>query len=57
MKNPKKPGFVKTGDDTPHPIAHIGNVPLQDGKVKYLADVLHVPKITKNLVFVGQMIE
>ena len=25
--------------------------------MKYLANVLHVPNITKNLVFVGQMIE
>ena len=30
---------------------------LQDGNVKYLADVLHVPNITKNLVSVGQMVE
>lgn len=30
---------------------------MQDGKVKYLADVLHVPQITKNLVSVGQMVE
>ena len=49
MKDPKKPGYVETGDDTTHPIAHVGDVPLsmQDGKVKYLADVLHVPQITK----------
>jgi hypothetical protein len=47
------------GDDTTHPIAHIGNVPLamQNGKIKYLYDVLHVPNITKNLVSVEQMIE
>ncbi|MCO5553272.1 hypothetical protein L7F22_006793 [Adiantum nelumboides] len=52
-------GYVETGDDTAHPIMHTGNVPLslQDGNVKYLADVLHVPNITKNLVFVGQMVE
>ena len=25
--------------------------------MKYLADVLHVPNITKNLVSVGQMVE
>ena len=30
---------------------------MHDGKMKYLADVLHVPNITKNLVSVGQMIE
>ena len=53
----QSPGYVETGDDTAHPIAHSGNVPLQDGNVKYLADVLHVPNITKNLVFVGQMVE
>ncbi|MGJ2631369.1 GAG-pre-integrase domain-containing protein, partial [Salmonella enterica subsp. enterica serovar Paratyphi A] len=55
----QQPGYVETGDDTAHPIAHTGNLPLslQDGNVKYLADVLHVPNITKNLVSVGQMVE
>ena len=59
MKELNAPGYVETGDDTAHPIAHIGKVSLnmQDGKVKYLADVLHVPNITKNLVSIGQMIE
>lgn len=55
----ENPGYVETGDDTTHPIAHTRNVPLslQDGNVKYLADVLHVPNITNNLVSVGQMVE
>ncbi|MCO5570801.1 hypothetical protein L7F22_024529 [Adiantum nelumboides] len=55
----QNPGYVETGDDTTHPIAHTGNVPLslQDGNVKYLADVLHVSNITKNLVSIGQMVE
>ena len=59
MKQPEKPGYVETGDDTTHPIAHVGDIPLsmQDGKVKCLTNVLHVPEITKNLVFVGQMVE
>jgi hypothetical protein len=59
VKNLEKPGYVETADDTTHPIAHIGNVPLimQDGKMKYLSNVLHMPNITKNLVSVGQMIE
>ena len=59
MKEPGKPGYVETEDDTMHPIEHVGNVPLsmEDGKGKYMADVLHVPTITKNLVFVGQMVE
>ena len=37
----------------------MGRVPLvmQDGKVKHLEDVLHVPTITKNLVSVGQMVD
>jgi hypothetical protein len=59
VKNLEKPGYVETRDYTTHPIAHIRNVPLamQDGKIKYLSDVLHVPNITKNLVSIGQMIE
>ena len=59
MKEPSKPGYVETGDDTMHPIAHVGNVPLSmhDGKKKYMANVLHVLTITKNLVFFGQMVE
>jgi hypothetical protein len=59
VKNFEKPSYVKTRNDTTHPIAHIENVPLlmQDGKMKYLSNVLHVPNITKNLVSVGQMIE
>ena len=59
MQDLERPGYVETGDDTSHPIKHTGNVPLtlQDGKVKYLADVLHVPSITKNLISVGQMVE
>ena len=59
MHNPDKPGFVETGDNTSHPITHVGKVPLcmENGNVRYLADVLHVPKITKNLVSIGQMVE
>ena len=59
MKQPAKPGYVKTGDDTTHPIAHVGDVPLsmQDSKVKCLTNVLHVPETTKNLVYIGQMFE
>ncbi len=58
-KDLKKPRFVKTGDDTTHPITQIGKVPLsmQDGQTKYLKYVLHVPTIIKKLVYVGQMVE
>ena len=53
MKQLAKLGYVETGDDTTHPIAHVGDVPLsmQDGKVKCLTHVLHVPKITKRIWF------
>ena len=59
MQTLQNPGYVEIGDDTAHPIAHTENVPLalQDGNVKYLADVLHVPNITKNLVSIGQMVK
>ncbi len=52
-------GFVKTGDDTTHPITQINKVSLsmQDGQTKYLKDVFYVPTRTKNLVSVGQMVE
>ena len=45
MKKPERPGYVETSDDTTHSIAHIGDVSLsmQDGKVKCLTNVLHVP--------------
>ena len=26
---PERPGYVETGDDTTHPIQHIGNVPVE----------------------------
>ena len=46
MGKPDVSGYVQTGDDTAHPIAHVGDVPLntKNGKSKYLADVLHVPR-------------
>ena len=49
------PGYVETGDDTVHPIKHMGRVPLvmHDRKIKHLEYVLHVPMITKNLVSVS----
>ena len=36
MKEPSKPGYVETGDDTMHSIQHVGNVPLttNDGRNK-----------------------
>ena len=50
--------MVELGDDTPHPIIHVGEVPIchvgQKGK---LMNVLHVPTITKNLMSAGQIID
>jgi hypothetical protein len=57
-EKPKNPGVVATGDDTPHEIANVGEVPLscvgQKGK---LLNVLHVPTITLNLVSIGQIVD
>ena len=54
----EQPGVLEIGDDTPHLIVHVGEVPLshveQKGK---LMNVLHVPTITKNLVSVGQIVD
>ena len=58
LREPERPGYVKTGDDTMHPIRHIGNVPFgKEGKQTYIENVLHVSTITKNLVSVGQIVE
>ena len=59
VRNLEKLGYVEIGDDTAHPIAQVGKVPLamQDGRIKYLSDVLHILNIIKNLVLVGQMVE
>ena len=54
---PDRPGYVETGDDTTHPIRHIGNVPFgNNGHQTYLKNVLHVPT-TNNLISVGQIVE
>ena len=51
MEKPEKPGVVETGDDTPHTIEHVGEVPLNHvGQKGKLMKVLHVPTITTNLV-------
>ncbi len=54
-----KTRFVKTCDDTTHPITQISKVSLsmQDGQTKYLKDVLYVLTITKKLILVGQMVQ
>ena len=51
-------GVIETGDDTPHPIEHIGDIPLthvgQKGIMRYF---LHVLTITKSLVLVDQIVD
>ena len=58
LQKPERPDYVKTGDDTIHPIQHVGNVPFgEEGNQTYIKNVLHVPTITKNLVSVGQIVK
>ena len=47
-------GYVVMGDDTQHPITHVGSVPLRmhDGNVKNMSEVLYALSITKNLASV-----
>ena len=53
-----QPRVVATGDDTPHLIKNVGEVPLSHvGQKGKLMNVLHVPTITKNLVSVGQIVD
>ena len=53
-----RPGYIETGDDTTHPIRHIGDVPFRkEGEKTCIKNVLHVPTITKSLVSVGQIVE
>jgi hypothetical protein len=58
LEKPEQPGVVQTADDTPHPIVHVGEVPLSHvGQRGKLMNVLHVSTITKNLVSVGQIVD
>ena len=58
LEKPEQPGVVATGDDTLHPIEHVGEVPLSHIGLKgKLMNVLHVPTITKNLVSFGQIVD
>ena len=51
-------GYIETGDDTPHPIRYIGDVPFgKEGEQTCIRNVLHMPTITKNMVSVGQIVE
>ena len=54
MEKPEQLGVVETGDDTPHIIEHVGDIPLNHvGQKGKLMNVLHVPTITK----IGQIFD
>ena len=58
LEKPEQPRVVEIGDDTLHPIVHVGEVPLNHvGQKGKLMNVLHIPTITKNLVSVGQIVD
>ena len=58
LRKPKWPDYVKTRDDTIHPIQHTNNVPFgEEGNQTYIKNFLHVTTITKNLVSIGQIVE
>ena len=54
LEKPEQSEVVETGDDTPHTIEHVREVPLSRvGQKGKLMNMLHVQTITKNLVSVG----
>ena len=58
LEKPEQRGVIETNDDTPHPIEHIGDVPLSHvGQKGIMRNVLHAPTITKNLVSVRHIVE
>ena len=58
LEKPMQSGVVATGDDTPHPIVNVGEVPLSHvGQNWKLMNALHAQTITKNLVWVRQIVD
>jgi hypothetical protein len=58
LEKPKNPGVVSIGDDTPHPIANVEEVPLSYvGQKAKLMNVLHVRTIAWNLVSIRQIVD
>ena len=58
LEKPESRGVVEMGDDTPHTIEHVGEVPLRHvGQKGKLMNMLHILTITKNLVSLGQIVD
>ena len=58
LEKPEQSGVVETGDKTPHPIEHIGDIMLSHfGQKGIMRNVLHIPTITTNLVSVRQIVD
>ena len=58
LEKPEQLGVVETGDDTPHSIEHVGEIPLNHvGHKGKLMNVLPILTITKNLVSVRQIVD
>ena len=54
----EQPGVVKTGDNIPHPIGHIRDVPLSHvGQKGRLMNIMQILTVTKTLVLVGQIVD
>ena len=57
LEKSDQPEVIQTSDDTPHPIEHIGDVPLNHVSQKgIMRNFLHVPTITKNSVSFGEIV-
>jgi hypothetical protein len=58
LETPKNLGVLSTGDDTPHPIANVVEVPLSHaGQKGKLMNVMHVPTSMQNLVTIEQIFD
>ena len=58
LEKPEHHGVVEIGDDTPHTIKHVGEVPLSHvGQKGKLMNVLHIPTITTNPVLVKHIVD
>ena len=55
LREPERPDYVETGDDTTHPIRHINNVLFgKEVKQTYIKNFLYVPTIICIGVWDGQ---